>query len=230
MQTEFAGSITEVVDPYGVIDASLAPGLPFGGSYSFDTDMPDADADPDIGLYRFIPGPHGTWPYGMFVELGNYPFFSPSLSLSFRNDGLGIRANDRFSLFAGTFDGLPPTNPLLGVDGLSISWNLAMCPSTDPCPVDHPETPDPLTSDALLRVPPELASWPENEFVLEAYSGLECPPEYGEFCVPAVLLSVRGTVTWVPESPGGVAGFVSLFALDRLRARRATKRVCRAEG
>ncbi len=225
VQSEFAGLITQVDDPSLVLDDSVAPGLPFNGSYSFDLGKSDASFlpyrdDPDVALYQFTRGS-----FGVFVQLGNYPFFSWSLNLHFTNDALGIIANDEFILESGVFDALPPANPLVQVDGMSIRWRLAMCPSLTSCPVDLPEAPDPLSSDALLRVPPALGSWPNNEFRFIASSGWECPPDT-DVCFPAELFSVNGVVTWVPEASASAQSVLSLFALGLLRARRRPTRRC----
>lgn len=215
VETELHGVITEVSDPSLVLDDSVAPGTTFRCAYSFDPAQPDSSFSPydgpDFGFYSFVRDP-----FGVSLQLGNYPFTSWSLQLRITNDALGMVGNDGFQLESGIFDALPPENPLTQIDGSSIRWTLNQCRYLSICPPDLPEMADLLSSDALLLVPPAIPSWSINEFQFVASSGWFCPPG-DDYCVPDELFSVTGVVTSVPEPTPTAQSLVALVVLGLAR-------------
>ncbi len=92
---EFRGTVSEVDNPGGIpIDGSISIGTPITAVYTFDTTVPDEDADPNIGTYLYN-GDSGTAGrvFGMVWSVGNYTFSSQAGPYG-NQGGLGIQDSD----------------------------------------------------------------------------------------------------------------------------------------
>ena len=94
----YSGLVTRVDDPHGLLDGSIVAGVPFSGSYTFESTMVDEEPnDPTYGWYR-LPAPPSS---AMVTSIGNYTFVGPSYEMTVDNNLPG--GKDWFGMRTGEF-------------------------------------------------------------------------------------------------------------------------------
>jgi hypothetical protein len=197
----FEGTVTSVFDGLGALDASVAPGTPFHGSFTFDTRTPNSAPPVDegeAGLYH-----HEDPPAGVRIRMGHFTFRSvpghPDFDVIVNNE-FGFAGADEFGFSSrnNRARGLLPSAP---VDRMDVDWLASTF------------TGDPLRNAELPRTPPDLAELGGGTLVL-----------YGEctLCLgPAAFFRIEGTLTSLTEpvrvsmdsnalwwdGPAGASGF-----------------------
>jgi hypothetical protein len=137
----FVGVVDHVDDPYGVVGGNVSVGTPFTGTYTFDSDEPDADPSPTCGRYYYDNVPDE---FSMTVTVGPFTFVADELDpYNFSTeidveDNNGMTPKDSYRVFTREL-----TSEEIPVSGLQME--LATF-----------ENLDAITSDALLLSPPNL--------------------------------------------------------------------------
>jgi hypothetical protein len=144
---EFAGTIGVNLDAFNVLGGLTGP-IPFTGSYTFDSDTPDSNPDPDNGTYDS-------------TAIGS------GLEVAF--DAFSIATNPASPLLRTTTSDEPPGNPadiysvrsfsIEGTAGFPAGWVFQVLidlAAGSPSAL--------LTSDDLPTTPPDLALAPSSNF------------------------------------------------------------------
>ncbi len=175
----FEATVTSVFDGLGALDATVAPGTAFHGSFTFDTRTPNSAPPVDegeAGLYH-----HDDPPAGVRIRVGHFTFRSVPRDPDFDvivNNEFGFAGVDEFGFSSrnNRARGLLTSAP---VDRIDVDWLASTL------------TGDPLRGAELPRTPPDLAELGGGTLVL-----------YGEctLCLaPAAFFRIEATLTSLTE-------------------------------
>jgi hypothetical protein len=211
LTVEFSGSIASLQDPNGIGDGSVAVGMPFAGSLTFDTTLSDQFERRDRSRYN--PLFDSPLPFEFAVTLGpntflvNLPLLEEAGALAEINifDGLPSAANgndvDEFDLSL-LFPG--PTPP--GLFAQQVRAHLLLTAPGGGA----------ISSNALAQFPFDLAAFPDAQLIFEFL----VPPRPGDN-QPCCRLTAHGRIDRlrvVPEP--SVAALLALGLALLVRRRR----------
>jgi hypothetical protein len=168
---EFAGTIGVNLDAFNVLGGLTGP-IPFTGSYTFDSDTPDSNPDPDNGTYDS-------------TAIGS------GLEVAF--DAFSIATNPASPLLRTTTSDEPPGNPadiysvrsfsIEGTAGFPAGWVFQVLidlAAGSPSAL--------LTSDDLPTTPPDLALAPSSNFYIKPGSDRNPINPWSQGVIPVAIL------------------------------------------
>lgn len=190
---QIQGTVTGVNDFSHNFDHPIAAGDPFTVTYTYDANLPDANADPTMGEYRFTTGAG----YGLTTVVDGMTFQTATDTSGanrievFHNNQYNA---DRYDIWASTnqtYNGLPVSMQRLQMYDNTKTANV---------------------SDALLTGAPNMASYQTVQFDLSMGGGFDRSSFYGD------VNSIQVVQTPEPASLGLLSA-AGVLALRRRRRR-----------
>ncbi|MFA6426802.1 MAG: hypothetical protein WCW64_11585 [Phycisphaerae bacterium] len=186
---KITGNVTGVGVTLASVPDSIHAGVPFTGTYTYDSAAPDSDANPQRGVYQY------NSPYGISISLGGYEFKTApnhvgQFEMRIINDQVDNGVHDYYTVFSDENVSIPS----VGFEVNYISWNLGDSTHTA------------LSSGDLPVTAPVLTDWDYNVLAISGYDSFG----HGIF--------IKGTVTQaIPEPLTSLLMMTGVFLLRRRR-------------